>query len=584
MKWLKRGLYVVAGIIALGLFAFLWRHELLRMRSDMPSFTHSAGDDFDAMVPMLDGVELYTTVQMPGGEGPFPAVLIRNPYAQARWVMQDLVCGLFVRYGYACVFQDTRGRGRSQGEWDPATSEISDGADTLKWLARQDFQDGNLAMVGSSYLASVQYAALAGDAPPELKTIVPAMYATDNRTVMYQDGLFRHETFTAWTSMMRGPGSDTDNAAEEYRQAARYRPHSQVDTDVFGLSMPWYTDMLNAAAPADPFWQAEDRVKMRQVPQNTDIPVLMVGGWYDVFFGPQFEDWQRLATQSSSRYVIGPWVHNGEISELVSEDVGDGRFYWREMLPWLDYHLKGIGPKPETGISIYVIGKDAGWQDHTVWPSKTTYKSFFLSNLAAANSCEEGRLSATPGNGEAEFIYNPDDPVPTRGGAGMLAFTFPGFEGAKPANVDQAGLCERDDVLTFQTAQLEAPMLISGNIELTLDIASTAPDTAFTAKLVEVFPDGRAFNIRDSITSLAYRNGAQAPLSYQPGDRVSLRFDFWPIAWRMQAGSRLRLDVSSSDFPKFHAHTNRAGPWAEQSGADLATQTLYGGEVKLPVE
>lgn len=584
MKWLKRGLYVILGLIVLGCVVFFSRHDLLRMRGDMPSFTDSAGVRFSKMVRMSDGIELYTTVQLPRGEGPFPAVLIRSPYAQVRLLMQDLICGFFVRYGYACVYQDTRGQGRSQGEWDPATSEISDGAETLQWLAKQDFQDGNFAMVGSSYLASVQYAALAGDVPSELKTIVPAMYATDNRTVMYQDGLFRHETYTAWASLMRGPDSSFDNAGEEYQLATRHRPHSQVDAEVFGLSMPWYKDMLEATAPADPFWQAGDRAKLREVPQNTEIPVLMVGGWYDVFFGPQFEDWQRLATKSSSRYIIGPWVHNGEISDLVTEDVGDGRFYWREMLPWLEHHLKGIGPEPETGLSLYVIGEDSRWQQHIEWPSEAEQVNLFLSNLSAANGCIEGELSATPGNGEVEFIYNPNDPVPTRGGAGMLAFTMPGFDGAPPANVDQEGLCERDDVLTFQTAAFDAPTLISGKIEVTLDVASTAPDTAFTAKLIEVFPDGRAFNIRDSITSLAYRNGAETPLSYHPGDRVSLSFDFWPIAWRVQEGSRLRLDVSSSDFPKFHSHTNRSGPWAHQSGADMATQTVYGGRIDLPVD
>ena len=166
----------------------------------------------------------------------------------------------------------------------------------------------------------------------------------------------------------------------------------------------------------------------------------------------------------------------------------------------------------------------------------------------------------------------------------MLAYRMPGYGGAPPANVEQAGLCERDDVLTFQGEPLTEPLFLSGEIRVTLEVASSAPDTAFTAKLIEMFADGRTFNIRDSATSLAYRNGAETPQDYTPGERVSVSLDFWPIAWRTQPGSRLRLDVSSSDFPKFHAHTNRAGNWAAQTGADLAEQVVYGGRLELPGE
>jgi putative CocE/NonD family hydrolase len=149
--------------------------------------------------------------------------------------------------------------------------------------------------------------------------------------------------------------------------------------------------------------------------------------------------------------------------------------------------------------------------------------------------------------------------------------------------VEQSGLCERDDVLTFHSEVLAESLLIEGAINVQLDVSSSVPDTAFTAKLIEVFPDGRSFNIRDSITTLAFSNGSEVRQDYQPGARLALNLKFWPIAWRVQPGSRLRLDVSSSDFPKFHAHTNRAGPWADQAGADIAEQVVYGGRIALPV-
>ena len=583
MKWVRLSLALLALVVVVAASAYLMRHELTRLWGGLPPFSHGAGASFDVMVAMDDGVRLFTTVQLPDGDGPFPTILARSPYALANALLRDQLCGRFVRYGYACVFQDTRGQGQSEGVWDPGGNEIGDGRDTLAWLTGQDFQDGNIAMVGSSYLASVQFAALAGGAPPELKTIVPSMYATDNRGVMFQDGLFRHETYTAWASMMRGTDIDLGDAGEDYQRAIRHRPHDEVDTEVYGLPMPWYQEMIAATAPSDDFWQREDRIAIREVPQNMTIPILMIGGWYDVFFGPQFEDWRRLATRSESRYIIGPWTHAGTTGELETPNAGGGRLQWAEMLPWLEHHLKGKPLESSTGLRLYVMGEGV-WQERKEWPTSTQKRVLYLSNLGAAAGCEGGRLAAEPGRGEASYTYDPDDPVPTRGGAGMLAFRLPGFGGAPPANVEQAGLCERDDVLTFQGEPLAESLFVSGEIRVTLEVSSSAPDTAFTAKLIEVFEDGRAFNIRDSITSLGFRNGADVRQDYVPGDRVSVTLDFWPIAWRMQPGSRLRLDVSSSDFPKFHAHTNRAGPWAAQTGADSAKQVVHEGRVELPIE
>jgi uncharacterized protein len=502
------------------------------------------------------------------------------------WAFRNILCERFVRYGYACVTQDVRGQGGSGGDWDPGeNNEIADGHDTLMWLVEQDFQDGNIAMVGSSYLTSVQYSAIVGGAPPELKTIVPAMLSTDISQVVYQDGLFRHETYTAWASMMRESNSSpaSPNAGDEYQAAIRHRPHNEIDTEVYGVPMPWYQEMIAATSPASDYWQHPDRVRMRELPENMAIPVLMIGGWYDVFFGPQFEDWQRLATQSQSRYIVGPWSHSGATGELETPDAGGGTFQWDEMLPWLEHHLKGEPLTQPTGMSLYVIG-DGEWVEREEWPTATDSQIYYLSNLDAANRCDGGELAPAPGTGTATYTYDPDNPVPTRGGSGMLAYNLRGYDGAPPVTVEQSGLCERDDVLTFQSEPLEDGLFISGNISVTLDVASSAPDTAFTAKLIEVFPDGSSYNIRDSITSLAYRNGADVPQAYTPGERVSVTLDFWPIAWQMQPGSRLRVDVSSSDFPKFHAHTNREGPWAEQVAADIANQTVFGGIVEMQVE
>ena len=566
---------VVAGVAGL---AFLNRQEILRLREDLPKFTSKQGLVEEIMVEMRDGTKLATTIYHPKREGVYPAVLVRSPYAALGSFMKDGLCGRLVRYSYVCVYQDTRGQGGSEGEFVPGRNEIDDGSDTLHWMADQDFQDGNLAMIGPSYLAGVQWAAAAGGLPPEVKTLVPAVYATDNHKVMYQDGMFRHETFTAWASNMRTGerGEETDGAL--YQKAIRHHPHIDADVEVFGERMDWYREMIESASPSHPFWADPDNKRVRDVPENMAIPILMIGGWYDVFFGPQFEDWERLATQSQSRFVIGPWTHIGAGGEaLENPNSGGGLIQWKITLDWLDHHLKGQSLEAEPGLAVYAM-HDGTWKDYDAWPPAGQTLRLSLSGGEEARSCDGGALSSQAMERQVvSYEYDPSNPVPTRGGSGMLAFILPNYDGAPAANQWQDGLCERFDVLSFQGETLEDELKISGDITVHVTVASTAEDTSFTAKLIEVLADGRAMNIRDSITSLKFRNGATSEVAYEPGQKVEITINFWPIEWTVQPGSHLRLDISSSDFPKFHAHTNSAEPWAEVVEARVATQSLETG-------
>jgi len=587
-RWL---LFLILGIVTILTVvigsAYLLRHELTRMQEDLPGFTHGAGKSWEEMVTVEEGVRLYTTVALPDGDGPHPTVLVRNPYAAFGTILRDTLCGRFVRYGYGCVFQDVRGQGESEGEWSPLVNEAADGKATLTWLAKQDFQDGNLAMVGPSYLGAVQLAAATMGLPPEVKTLIPSVYTTDSRGVMYQDGMFRHETFTAWASMMKDNSSmGGDEAGAQYRQALTHRPHAEVDDVVFGISMPWYRDMVLGTSPDAAVWQEAQYQLLTALPENMTVPVLMIGGWYDVFFGPQLEDWNRLATQSASRFIIGPWSHIGSTGEALQvENAGGGLFQWHAMLDWLGHHLKGQPLMNPPGVASYVLG-DNTWIERSAWPPITTMKNLYLGDIENSNSCEGGQL-LTEFDGQESSIsyqYDPDDPVPTRGGAGMLAFALPGFDGSAPGNVFQDGLCEREDVLTFISAPVVEAMHIAGKISVDIPVSSSAVDTAFTMKLMEVDETGRAVNIRDAITSLAYRNGAQYPQVYWPGEKVMISIKSWPIEWRVAPGKRLRLDISSSDFPKFHAHSNQPGNWAEVTDIQTATQTLFSGDGKAVLQ
>ena len=589
MKFVK--LFVAVSIlgILLALLLYSMRYEIARLKEGLPGFTHALGDEYFEMVKMNDGVLLATSIHLPDSLAPFPTVLIRSPYARFEAVLRDQVCGRFVRYGYACVFQDTRGQGDSEGVWDPGLNEVEDGRDTLTWLVGQDFQNGKIAMMGPSYLTLNQYAAAAGGLPEEVKTFVPSVFAADMRDALYADGMFRHETFTAWASMNRTSNTAFQGTGKDYQAAIRHYPHEEVDKEIFNIEMPWYQRMIDIEQSENAFYGEELGRLISETPERLKVPVLMIGGWYDVFTGPQIKDWDRLSTQSSSRFVIGPWTHAGSAgSAFELNNAGGGLFQWHEMLDWFSHHLKGEELKSRLGVNVYVMGKNE-WRHYDEWPSKTESASYSLSHEIDSGDCSvhdlvafskrEKKITQIPLN----FEYDPRDPLPTRGGSGMLAFLLPGYDGAEPGNVLQRPVCERADVISYRTKVLEEDLLISGKIRTNLIVSSSAPDTSFTFKLIEEFADGRAINIRDAITSLAYRNGSKEPSFYEPGQKLEIEIVSWPIEWRVSAGSRLRLDISSSNFPKYHAHSNRAGPWAKQVGTDLATQTLYGGELVLPL-
>ncbi|MCP5040217.1 MAG: CocE/NonD family hydrolase [bacterium] len=581
------GAIVFAVVLVVAVGFWLTRHELLRRYEGLPAFSHSQGATERYDVAMRDGAKLATTVYRPEGEGPWPAVLIRNPYQGFDIVVRNW-CGLLVRYGYACVYQDVRGQGESEGEWEPLLNERDDGIDTLAWLTGQAFQNANIAMMGPSYLGGVQWA-VAGDLPPEVKTLVPAVITTRAYDTQYYNGMFRHETFTAWSAMMPKRGMNR-GAGDEYQQAIRHRPHNEVDEKFFGGKIDWYQAWISSPSRSDPYWQQEISKIMQGNPERTRVPVLMIGGWYDIFFGPQFEDWSSLASRTESRFIIGPWTHSGQGGDAIDmKNAGGGLTQWKVVLDWFGHHLKGEPLENRPGVASYRIG-DNQWIERETFPPPTRPLRLHLDADGDPKACNGARMAEQPPAREkrANFRYDPDDPVPTRGGSGMLAFILPGFGGAPPANVWQGDLCMREDILSFRSEPFGEALDIAGAISLSLTVASDAEDTSFTVKLVEVFSDGRAVNIRDGITTLAYRRGDAAPLPYTPGERTSFELDLWPIEWQVQAGSRLRLDVSSSDFPKYHAHPNRAGIWSAQAEAIPANQQLFTGPMvsswlELPV-
>lgn len=594
---IKKSLFVlVVLVVFIGSLAYFNLHQLLRFQNDLPPFTHSVGESFVENVAMRDQIKLASHVFLPESDKAqsFPTILMRSPYAFMDSYFKSL-CKLFNGYGYACVLQHTRGQGDSEGVWEPLVNEPFDGSDTLYWLVEQKWVDGNIGMWGVSYLALVQWSA-AFDYPPELKTMVPISMGTDFHKTLFEQGAFRHFV-TYWMMLIPDSAPDTDNVKEEnFLNAVRHMPHTEVDKRFTDYELNWYRDWIASGSPGAPIWSREDAQQLARVAENLDIPVLMLDGWYDPFFGAQFQDYLDLGSRSNSVMVIGPWNHLQKAAgDLLPEDTpGATEVSLQMSLEWFDYHLKNNKhSKPEEGyIKVYDVGSNE-WIRYQQWPPEHETLSFSLGEFEKSIDCEGGSLSLINELSGIEpnelafkkervsYTFDPDDPVMSRGGAGFLLGIN---ELMAPGALLQDGLCERADVLTFISEPLDKDMTITGEVQAVLNVSSDAEDSMFTAKLMDVFPDGSAVNIRDSATTLRLRNNAVSELDYAAGERVEVNIKMWTIHWTLKKGHRLRLDISSSNFPAFNLHSNYAGPWEKQTKRKIAQQSVYAPSyLKLPI-
>ncbi len=583
---MKKYVLGVLGLLILLLGGALYaRHELFRRAAGLPEFTTANWVASTVELPMRDGVKLHTEIYLPQGLERAPTILVRSPYEYLKPI-EAMQCQTLTRFGYACVLQDVRGQMASEGDWEPVLHERDDGLDTLAWLVKQPFIDGNIGMRGPSYLTCTQWA-VADVLPPEVKTLIPSVFGTDLRKVFYERGLLRDDVLTAWATLMPGRGM-RQTAGKDYLAAARFQPAIDADAKFMTKKLPWYRDTLAASSPDDPYWETAQMKEFREIPEKTKVPMLFVGAFFDPFFEAQRDTWERLPSRDQSVFVIGPWNHLGLTSGDFDFSSSPGRLdQWPMMLEWFDHTLKGqpLRKLVPGQVQTWGVGDEA-YQFHSTWPSKdVTRTTFELGGAAQANACTGGVLSASATPSEKiEFTFDPANPVPTRGGASLLSFAFFRNLGITPGPVAQGDSCTRDDVLTFRTEPVSVKTRLSGAARLHLTVTSSAPDTAFVARLIAE-QNGQALLVRENAATLAYPTAeVRTPQTVTPGTPVVLDIDFWPIEWVLPPGGRWRVDVTSSSFPALHVHSNRAGPWQLQTGFDVATQTLLLGEGQARLE
>ncbi len=587
----------------------------------------------DIMIAMRDGIKLACDIYRPtlNGtpvEGKFPVILERTPYDKAtveRWARY------FVPRGYIAIGQDTRGRFASEGVWHFTRDDINDGYDTAKWIGAQPWSNGKIGTVGTSYPGGTQHS-LALSNPPYLAAMVP----TDSSSDVGYFGIRHNGAFELrWMNWIFNIGlpSGSREARDPKTQQVLAHTGEHIREYLKGLPLrrgttplklaPEYEDWLITAMSRggnDDWWRSIGIDVVDHVAEYKDIPVFHVSGWYDSWAAQVANlNFATLArTKHHQRLIMGPWTHGGQTRTYAGEaDFGPEAAidFNAFRLRWFDHWLKGVdnGVEREAKVRIFVMGGgDAHktpqgrlfvgghWRDEREWPlARAVAMPYYLR--------ADGVLSAEKPAAEAPtaFQFDPRDPVPTIGG-NISSHNAPASKQSAPmrpgdtANLmeqgaydqrcraelwtckDERPLAARNDVLVFQTAPLEHDLEVTGPLIVKLWASSSAPDTDFTAKLIDVyppnpdFPAGVDLNIGDSIVRARYRNGSNQPAALmKPGEAYEFTIQLYPTSVVFQRGHRIRVDISSSNFPRFDVNPNTGEPLNDNRRTAVAVNTIY---------
>lgn len=532
---------------------------------------------FHVPVRMRDGATLFANVFLPGPENAsarVPAILVRTPYG--KWDTLPANYQALVDHGYAVVVQDVRGRYESEGTFHPLTQETDDGSDTIDWIARQAWSNGKVGMAGGSYLGIAQWkAALSGN--PHLKAIFPVVSGDDDyRDRFYSPGgASKVGNRLEWMAEnLHVPGYHP-----EFAHFIWHLPLLTADIAATGRESAMYRQAL-AHPGFDAFWRA---ISTREQLNKIRVPVFAVGGWYDNFVESDLDEFAAQHKASGLNHIlIGPWPHNMSI-KFPGVDFGpDSTAPIRAIeIQWFDQWLMGKDTPlvSQPPVKIFLMGADR-WIDAEQWPPEGAHeRAFYLQSAGNANTLAgDGTLSEAPLRraarrpvpGSDRFVFDPRNPVPTRGGAVCCnPNVFPW------GPMDQRPVEQRRDVLVYTTPPLDRDLEVAGPVKAVLYVSTTARDTDFTAKLVDVLPDGTARNLTDGILRLRYRISLDHPELAQPGQIYQVTVDAGVIGNVFLRGHRVRLEISSSNFPRFDRNPNTGTPIATETHLLKATQTLY---------
>ncbi|MDH4074781.1 MAG: CocE/NonD family hydrolase [Acidimicrobiia bacterium] len=566
-------------------------------------------------VPMKtrDGKTLYADIVRPDLPGRFPVLLSRTPYGKAGSTDPNGPNTFFARYGYVSITQDCRGRFASEGEYDTIFQEAADGYDAVEWAARLPWSNGRVGTTGQSYLGLTQYLIACNDPmPPSLQVMAPVSASSDyHQSWIYHTGgaslwgwLVPYAIFKGRDTLRRAGRDDLIERVLGYLDGE----YSMIRRTPFGFNFTtpvtteWFRhlpikdwgDLLAETAPyfADHIAHADDgefwyRANVNRHAETVTTPMLHVTSWYDIFAegGPNAyrsikANSRNEAARNGQRLIIGPWGHLLPYSIPSTRGAGEADFgpealidLNQTLLRWFDHWLKDSdnGLMDEPPVTVFTLGENR-WQQLADWPPPAMRTiRWFLHSGGSANSLHgDGTLSTVPPDGdepaEDRFSYDPEDPVPSLGGANLIIDM-----GVR----DQRPVEERRDVLVFTSEPMERPLEVTGPVSVELWASSSAVDTDFTAKLVDVHPDGYAMNLLDGIIRARYRDSASDPELMEPGRPYRFTIDLWNISNVFLPGHRIRLEISSSNFPRFDRNLNTGAAFGEGTSGPVAHQTVF---------
>lgn len=580
--------------------------------------------DQKVMVPMRDGIRLATDIYRPKGDKKVPIIFSRTPYNFNSWRDGEESTRSYerayeaVKKGYAYVIQNERGRFFSEGEWDILGTPLTDGYDAFSWMKAQEWSNGKIGTLGCSSTAEWQMAVAALDHPSH-GAMVPQGYGAGVGTVgrFYEQGNWyrggaEQMLFFAW---LYGVQHDPDAprlapgiAQEDLLRLQRFYDmapeYPRVDWSVKLWHLPVvdiirnvhgpkgiYEEMITRK-PNDPKW-FEGGLYHEEM--SIDVPGYWFASWYDVSTAPNIELYNHVSKDRDDQYlVIAPTLHcrytRATENTVVGErNVGDARLDYDALVyGWFDFWLKGekndILETPK--VQYYLMGKNE-WRSSSVFPpAKAKMKSFFLSSTGKANSLYgDGQLTAASPSEDAPdvFVYDPMNPVTSYGG--NVCCTGNAIDGGA---FDQRQMETRNDILVYTSEPLEKGIEVSGFIESTLFVSSDAKDTDFTIKLIDVYPDGTAYNLDETIQRARYREGYEQEVFMKDGEVYKLTMSPMSTSNFFEKGHRIRIEVSSSNFPRFVRNLNTGGSNFDEKEGVIARNAIhhskqYPSVIKLPV-
>lgn len=517
-------------------------------------------------VPMRDGTPLCTNVFRPAPQGRFPVLLLRTAYRKPDQVTPNL--RPFIDSGYAVVVQDVRGRYHSGGEFQQFQQEQRDGEDAIGWVAKQLWSDGRVGMFGGSYNGIAQWRA-ALSRHPALKAITPAVSGGDEYLDRFysRGGAFKFGHRLLWIAENFKPPSWP---RPDFQKIIRHVPLRTADRAFTSRELDFFQAAMDHPS-YDGYWAS--RSTRRQV-DLVNAPALILSGWYDNYAESDLEMFNALHDLGRAvRLIMGPWGHNLS-PDMPGADFGSNATYptRQEEIWWFDAYVKQSALPPKSEVRYFLMGENE-WRESPTWPPPAKPTDYYLFSREGANSIAgDGQLSLRPPRESSPdgFEYNPNHPVPTLGGAVCCnARVYPW------GPMDQRPVEGRDDVLVYTSEVLKSDVEVTGAVDAVLHVSSSAPDTDFTAKLMDVSPDGTTRILCDGILRLRYRAGVDRPQSYLPGNVERIVVPMGVTANVFKAGHRIRLHVSSSNYPRFDRNPNTGRPIASDTQMRTARQTLY---------